>query len=240
MRGYRKIVILNTIIILTTIVCYSPGLLCLRLSDGIFRAGMSIIMTIVLFFAFIYGNYLLLKEPEYKRISTESISDIDKAESLLKLYCSGKYFGKLAKTATDQLHRLLKSFERTKVIINERFEEGSLSWNKYYSIIEAAGNSALNNIVAMANRMQMFDETGYDRLQNYKNDDIPDDIQEQQIELYNSNLEKIKESISINERIILKMDTLMMELSSTDTNNSGNNELLEEIEQLTKEAKYYQ
>ena len=100
--------------------------------------------------------------------------------------------------------------------------------------------SALNNIVAMANRMQVFDAKGYDRLQNYKNDDIPDDIQEQQIELYNSNLEKIKESISINERIILKMDTLMMELSSTDTNNSGNNELLEEIEQLTKEAKYYQ
>lgn len=240
-KKYRNIVILNIIIILCAVVCYSPGFLCLRPSDiGIFRAGMSIIMGIVLIFAFGYGNYQLLKEPQRKRVSKQMVSDIDKAEALLKTYFDGKYFGKMAKTASEQLNRMLKSFGRTQMIIDERFGADSLSGNKYYSIVEAAKDSALNNIVVMANRMQMFDEAEYARLQNYKNDELPDDIQERQIELYNSNLERIKASIVLNEKILLSIDNLLMELSSNENDNGESDELLEEIEQLTKEAKLYQ
>lgn len=104
MKKYRSIILLNLIIVFCTVVCYSPGLLYLRPSDEIFRAGMSIIMAIVLIFAFVYGNYLLLYEPEHKRVSREMVPDIDKAKSLLKTYFDGKYFGKMAKTASDQLN----------------------------------------------------------------------------------------------------------------------------------------
>lgn len=241
MKNYRNIIILNIIIVFCAIVCYSPGLLCLRPSDiEIFRAGMSIIVAIVLIFAFVYGNYQLLKEPERKRVSKQMISDIDKAEALLKAYFNGKYFGKTAKTASEQLSRMLKSFGRTKVIIDERFGAESLSGSKYYSIIKAAEDSALNNIVIMANRMQMFDEAEYERLQDYKNDELPDDIQEKQIELYSSNLEKIKATIVLNEKILLSVDNLLMELSANDIDSTESDELLSEIEQLTKEAKFYQ
>lgn len=241
MKKYRNIIILNIIIVFCAVVCYSPGFLNLRPTDeGIFRAGMSILMIIVLLSVFLYGNYLFLKEPEHKRVSKDMVSDIDKAKLLLKTYFDGKYFGKMAKTASEQLNRMLKSFDRTKVVIDERFGQESLSGNKYYSIVEGAEKTALSNIVTMANRMQMFDEAEYERLKAYKDDDIPDDIQEQQMELYDSNLDKIKTSIALNEKILLSVDRLLMELSSNDIDDSESDELLEELEQLTKEAKFYQ
>lgn len=92
----------------------------------------------------------------------------------------------------------------------------------------------------MANRMQMFDELQYERLKDNRNDEIPDDIQIQQMELYDSNLERIKGAIAFNERILLKIDKLSMELSSNDVDSCESKELLDEIEQLTKEAKLYQ
>lgn len=235
-----KVVILNFIIIITAIVAYSPGLLNLRPGDdSIFRAGMSIIIIIVLIFAFFYGNFELTKPKVLKRVNVKEISDIEKAEKLLANYFNAKYFGSTAKTAANQLDRLVKSFDKLKDILNERFEEGTMSHNKYMRVIESAGSSAIDNIVTMANRMQMFDENTYDKLLDYKNDDIPDDIQEKQLELYDGNMDIIKQTIAANENLLLKMDTLLMELAAV-KDKRETELLLEEIEKLTNEVKYYQ
>ncbi len=241
MNKYIKLVLFNAIIAATAVICYSPGLINLRLSDeSIFRAGMSIIMALILISVFFYGNYQMLSKKEQKFITRENISDIDKAEALLRTYFGGKYFGKTAKAADEQLQRMLKSFKRTKIMIDEKFDEGSLSWNKYSSIVDAAQQSALDNIIAMANRIQMFDETEYRRLSSYKDDMIPDDVQEKQLELYDKNMDNIRNAIAVNEKLLLKMDTLSMELSDVgEKKGNESDELLKEIEQLTEEVKYY-
>ena len=91
----------------------------------------------------------------------------------------------------------------------------------------------------MANRMQLFDSSDYLRLQNYKDDDIPDDIQEKQLELYEKNITMINNAIALNEQLLLKLDMLSMELASTIDSNDSNTALLDEISKLTEEAKYY-
>ena len=240
MKAY-KIFFLNFIIIAVTIVCYSPGLLNLRPSDdSIFRAGMSIMIALGLAFAFFYGNYEMLKDKPVPKISLMESVNTQQAEQILKSFFGGRYVGGTAKTAENQLQRMVKSFGRTEELINERFDQGSLSWEKYYSVVESARETALQNIVSMANRMQMFDENEYQRLSNYKKDLIPDDVQEQQLALYEKNMEIIQNGIAVNEKLLLKMDTLSMELSDVKEEYKPGDALLEEIERLTDEVKLYQ
>ena len=76
--------------------------------------------------------------------------------------------------------------------------------------------------------------------ENYRNDNIPDDIQEKQIALYKENQAKIEGAIAVNENLILKMDTLSMELAKISNSSEADMEtMLGEIEELTKEVKYY-
>ncbi|MBE5957551.1 MAG: hypothetical protein E7254_01640 [Lachnospiraceae bacterium] len=237
--NYIKLAVLNLVIAFTGVICYSPGLLNLRPSDpGVLRPGMSIFMAFVLIFMFFYGNHSLLSEPKRSRVSKDSVNDMKKAGMLLKSYFTSRPLGDTARVASEQLRRMNNLFENTENIISEKFEKGSMSWSKYDSIVKSAEQSAVSNVVSMANRMQIFGDRDYEKLTRYKTDQIPDDIQEKQLELYEENLQKIKDAIALNEELLLKIETLMFELSS-EKDNEEHDEILEEIEKLTNEVKLY-
>ena len=94
----------------------------------------------------------------------------------------------------------------------------------------------------MANRMRLFDEKEYARLQHYREDDIPDDIQEEQLRLYQKNFDDVRSTIALNEKILLKLDALAMEISASTSTDAAdlNNELIGEIERLIDETRYYE
>ncbi len=243
MKRYLKLITANLCIVTAAVILYSPGLLCLRISDySIFRAGMSIIAALALTAIFFLVNLKLLKAPEQRPLSLEDVPDLEKAKAILRDHCSGRYFGSMARTASEQLDRILKCRQRLSGILEQRFTKGTMSWEKFESTAAAAEISAIQNVVAMANRMRLFDEKEYARLQRYREDDIPDDIQEEQLRLYQKNFDNVRSTIALNEKILLKMDALTMELSSSDSGKSTdlNNGLLEEIEKLIDETKYYQ
>ena len=242
MKRYLKLAAADLCIAASAVVLYSPGLVNLRLSDySIFRAGMSIIAAVILITLFFVINIRLLKEPEQKPIMLEDVPDLERAKDILQDYCKGRYFGSLAKTASEQLDRILKCRQRLSVILEQKFTRGTMSWDKFNSTVSAAESSAIKNVVAMANRMCIFDEKEYARLQNYREDDIPDDIQEEQLRLYQKNLEAIRWTIALNEKILLKLDALAMEISSSASRNDTdwNHELVSEIERLIEETRYY-
>jgi len=242
LKRYLKLAAADLCIAASAVVLYSPGLVNLRLSDySIFRAGMSIIAAVILITLFFVINIRLLKEPEQKPIMLEDVPDLERAKDILQDYCKGRYFGSLAKTASEQLDRILKCRQRLSVILEQKFTRGTMSWDKFNSTVSAAESSAIKNVVAMANRMCVFDEKEYARLQNYREDDIPDDIQEEQLRLYQKNLEAIRWTIALNEKILLKLDALAMELSSSASRSDAdwNHELVSEIERLTEETRYY-
>lgn len=242
MKRYLKLAAADLCIAASAVVLYSPGLVNLRLSDySIFRAGMSIIAAVILITLFFVINIRLLKEPEQKPIMLEDVPDLERAKDILQDYCKGRYFGSLAKTASEQLDRILKCRQRLSVILEQKFTRGTMSWDKFNSTVSAAESSAIKNVVSMANRMCVFDEKEYARLQNYREDDIPDDIQEEQLRLYQKNLEAIRWTIALNEKILLKLDALAMEISSSASRSDAdwNHELVSEIERLTEETRYY-
>lgn len=127
MRTRLKQILLNTGVALVTIFCYSPGFLCLRTGDAsILRAGSSIVVGIGLLIAFLYGNWILLQEPERKQVTADEINTLEDAVRILKRYCSGRYFGKMSRTIFEQLDRLQKTTQKTLSVISSRFHPESI------------------------------------------------------------------------------------------------------------------
>ena len=223
------------------VVCFSRGILNLWNTNG---NAIKILIPIGILIALIAGYILMsiwyLREPKQVMMDENENHSYSELQNVLSSYTNGKYFGKIARTVMEQLERLNTSCERTKEAINKRFDKSSLSYEKYYSIVDVAEKTANQNVVAMTNRMKFFDEEEYARLENYRNDNIPDDIQEKQIALYKENQAKIEGAIAVNENLILKMDTLSMELAKISNSSESDMEaMLGEIEELTKEVKYY-
>jgi len=219
------------------VVCFSRGILNLWNTNG---SVIKILIPIGILIALIAGYILMsmwyLREPKQVMMDENENHSYSELQNVLSSYTNGKYFGKIAKTVMEQLERLNTSCERTKEAINKRFDRSSLSYEKYYSIVDVAEKTANQNVVAMTNRMKFFDEEEYARLENYRNDNIPDDIQEKQIALYKENQAKIEGAIAVNENLILKMDTLSMELAKISNSSEADMEtMLGEIEELTKE-----
>ena len=242
MKKYLKLAAADLCIAAAAVVLYSPGLVNLRLSDySIFRAGMSIIAAVILVIFFFLINIRFLKETEQKPITLEDVPNLERAKDILRDYCGGRYFGDLAKTASEQLDRIFKCRQRLSAVLEQKFTKGTLSWDKFNSTASAAESSAIKNVVDMANRMRLFDEKEYARLQNYREDNIPDDIQEEQLKLYQKNFDAIRSTIALNEKILLKLDELAMEISSPASRSHGdvNHELVSEIERLIEETRYY-
>ncbi len=241
---YIKLFLLNIIIVAVVVFTYSEGFLDLRPTDeSIIRAGMSIFIAIASAFSFFYGNMLILKSDNRRLMfGQDSLPDINQARAILKSFHGGKYFGRIADTTVDQLDRLTLTMNRADRAIEMKFEAGSMAYDRYVSTISAAKSAAINNCVGMANRMQLFDESEYAKLENYKNDDIPDDIQEKQIALYKKNREQIESAVAANEKLILALDTMSVELTSQKDSMQDDNQqsmLLDEIEKLTDQVKLY-
>ena len=125
-------------------------------------------------------------------------------------------------------------------VLDRKFEKGSLTYQKFDSIAKAAQDTILANMVNMLNRMKVIDDGVYARLQNYKHDDIPDDIQIQQLELYNKNIAAVKEKRNQNEGLIYKLDELRIELAASEAVDAAGIKAYAEIDTLIKQIEYYQ
>ena len=240
MNQKLKLLLWNLAIVLVAVVTYSDGLLGLRPSDpSILKAGRSILIGLGLGAALIGGNIRLLRGPgAVQPRQLESAADV--ADTMRRLTGS-RYFGDLAKTGVEQYDRLQASARRATQSIHLKFQRGSMSAGRYVGAVTAAENAAMDNMKTMALRMSVFSDAEYERLLNYKNDDIPDDIQEQQLALYDKSLNYVRRSISVNETLILKLDTLAFDMSDAAAKDAVDTDaLLEEISALTSELKFYQ
>lgn len=227
---------------IVAVVCFSRGLVNLFDAEraSLPRISVGIGVIVILIVGYVLMSMWYLREPKQGMMDEKADHTYDELYNVLGEYTKGKYFGPIARTVMDQIQRLNNSCDRTKDAIAKKFDKSSMSYEKYYSVVDLAEKTANQNIVAMTNRMKFFDENEYARLENYRNDNIPDDIQEKQIALYKENQAKLEQAIAVNENMILKLDTLSMELSKiTDASDNTMNLTLDEIEELTKQVKYY-
>lgn len=163
--------------------------------------------------------------------------NLEQVKDFLIGYAYDKVFSGTVETASDQLEQCSAILASAGNTIRSRFGENSITAVKFQNAMEDASKTVVKNMAAMANRIRGFNSERYLKLKStYKTDNIPDDIQEEQLMLYEKGLEQIQSFLTANERILTKLTTLSLELSAGE---EPDTELVKEIQAITDSLSYY-
>ena len=175
-----------------------------------------------------------------KAKSAAAEGNTDQLVTVLNSY-RGKYgIGKIADTAAGQMSNLNKTAPLLTKSLGEKFEEGSLTYERFAAPIATSIDTVRQNTLVLAKLLEGFDSDDYKKLSKivesgeYTRDAIDDEVQ---LECY-----RIYRIIGTNERMLLVIDQISSELSKLKTNeiDEKGSKIAEEIEELVRTAKYYQ
>ncbi len=240
-KKIKKLIFGNLGFLIGFVVLFSPGLLGLSIVDAsAVKAALSLTLGIMMPAGMVAYNYKTISQKnDVKLIGTNQYS-VEGIRQEMKHYLGSGVFGQVARASLDELDKCEKMQAGVDEVLDRKFEKGSLTYQKFDSIAKAAQDTILANMVNMLNRMKVIDDGVYARLQNYKHDDIPDDIQIQQLELYNKNIAAVKEKRNQNEGLIYKLDELRIELAASEAVDAAGIKAYTEIDTLIKQIEYYQ
>jgi len=241
-----KLILTDIGLAAAAVIMYSPGLLALRPSDpSILRAGCSILGALVLGYGFIRTN--VVNSIGTRNPLSLEIDSVEDCIKVLKEVDTGIF-----KTSVDeacrQLVRAGNIQESFHLVVDQKFPPGSMSNDRFVTSANMAVSAIIKNCRAMVARIQMFDERDYAHIRRliqsgeYRRDDIPDSIQEEKYSIYEKNHNAIKDMVNNNEKILIRLDGLVMEISTLDTRDISveNNDIIREIEDLIEQTRYYQ
>ena len=245
MKRYAKLLATYILIALAVVIIYAPWGLALRPWDySILRAGMSIIAGIALAGTFGASTYLLLKDPDVKLLEPERVMTAAEVIPVLEEYEDTPYVGGIASDALEQVHSAGRKRKRLQKIIGMQFSEGSISWDRYISLVDGAERTIVRNASLVANGVQSFDREGFGRAkasERRANELSSHEMKQQGLALYDEQLAHMREIITANERVLLELGKLELELSKLEaddvTEESG--QTIEELQTLIDETRYY-
>ncbi|MDO4807417.1 MAG: hypothetical protein Q4A07_09215 [Coriobacteriales bacterium] len=236
MKRYAQLIAIYVTIALAVVLIYAPWGLALRPWDyDLLRAGFSIIAGIGLAGVFGTSTYLLLKDPDVKLLEPAAVLDDDDVVPVLEEYSQTPYVGAIALEALEQVRSAGRKRERLRKVISIQFSEGSMSWDKFCGLVDMAERTVLRNSALVANGVQSFDREGYKAALRSKNQ------KSEQLALYDRSIASMRDIIEANERVLLEMGKLELELSSleTDDTREAASETIEELQGLIEETRYY-
>lgn len=269
MKKYARLLASYAAIAITGMVLYTPWLVGLTPSDpSILRAGLSVICGILLAGSFGASTYAYLHEPEYKLLEAAKVDDVDDVLPQLRGLAELPVVGSSASEAAGQIETMERRCARLDKIIVAKFGAESLSHDKFASVVESAWHTLLRNCALLCNRIQSFDLDGYKKLQHQlpgparhalpsvldlesartMRDDVRNGatsslsaIDAERVALYQEALSDLREVLEANERLLLEMGKLEMELSDleSDDNRDDNTRMLDEVKELLEQTQYY-
>lgn len=244
MKKPVKLICGNAAYAVVLICLYSPGLIGLSpFKENAVMAAASVAVAVMAIPGFIIINRALLRDtkPEVKLLKRDEENVYEKVIQSLESYLENSAMRDIASSALSQVKRLEKSRDTAQNLIERRFENGTLSYTKFMSVVDNAANHLLDGYVMISNKMSIFDEEEYRNLftDAYKNDSIPDEVQEQKKKLYGDNIKTMQGILEKNEEILLGIDHLMVEISNKDFSEYDVNSATAEIDNLIKQLNYY-
>ena len=243
MKKYARLLASYAGIAITAMVLYTPWLVGLSPADpSILRAGLSVICGILLTGAFGASTYGYLHEPEYRLLEAGEIDDPEDVLPQLRDYAGLPAVGSYAEEACNQIEAMERRRDRLYRVIEAKFGTESLSHDRFAAVVEAAERTLLRNCALLANRVQSFDVDGY-RKQRRRlvTQTSSTTLSKEREVIYGEALDDMREVIEANERLLLEMGKLEMELSDleSDDNREDNNRMLDEVKELLEQTKYY-
>ena len=127
--------------------------------------------------------------------------------------------------------------------IEREFDKGTMTWEKFAVPVDGALDTIMRNCAALGNHIQRFETVEYQRLERlHEAGGIDEDSPNaQQWEILCDELNEMDGLQKANERLLIELDALSAELNRLAGSDmaEANDEILEELQQLTEDAKLY-
>lgn len=190
----------------------------------------------------IYGNYRLLSEPESVTPTHKIVTIEDYAEKLND-HRDLKTFEQTIDLLLDQIERLQNKNKIIRDILLQIFSASEMSYKKFDGVIAEVEKIFFMNIRSILNKMNAFDEDDYNFIRKKRDSgDFSEQFMKEKIEVYNEYITFVKAAAENNEQILLKLDKLLLEISSLNSVESGQLEQMAgmiEIDNLIKQTTNY-
>lgn len=237
-----KILCLNVGIGAFNIILFSPGLLgidimgatALETAFGVTDIFMSIIV-------FVYGNYKLIIEKE-KIIQIDEIKTADDYIDALNQNYDKRIFYKDIDTILEQIEMVQKKREVINDVLLQKFDINEMSYSKFDGVISDIQNVFYINIKSIINKLNAFDERDYNRIKKVGEKKFSNEFIQTKMRIYNEYIHFVRKAIEDNEKIILKLDRILLELSRFNSLEHGKIEdmsAMKEIDDLINKIKLY-
>lgn len=243
MRKYARLLTSYALIATAAMVLYAPWLVGLTPSDpSILRAGLSVICGIVLSGAFGASTYAYLHEPEYRLLEASEVLEADDVIWRLRDLSDLPLVGRFAQESIVQVESMNRRCERIELLVSSKFGPDSFTYEKFMAVVQASHLTLLRNCALLANRVQAFDVDGYKktgRRLSAANDQ--DTLGAAQLSVYEDALSDMRAVGEANERLLLEMGKLEMEIADLDADDTreDNTRILDEVQELLEQTKYY-
>jgi len=237
----RRLIILNSAIVLLNVGLFSNALLGLSLVAGpaisVSFAWAAILISV---FAFFKGNSMILNKPE-TRLLLQNINSLESCNSVFKeALHNGDLFDENILTNIEQIKRFRRKHTTIKDILLQKFSKNEMSFQKFNGVLQDIENVIYMNMRSILNKIAAFDVDEYEAMQ--KKGFFGDDFSKEKMSIYNEYIDFVNNATNTNEDILLKLDKMLLEISRYNSLEDGDIQKLPaiiEMDELIKNANLY-
>lgn len=241
-----KLLCLNLGIVLLNIILFSAGFVGLNFSGAAVTTALGVTVIVMSLLAFFYGNYtILFKQPSIQLFKSTELVESKDYIGALEERREKRVFDSEISNAIDQVYRLQDKDKALDSILSQYFSPQEMTYTKFQSVIDSVQALFYNNLKKMINRMIIFDYKDYTKLMNKLGNAYVAGTSKSastQLKIYNEHIDYVKGLVEMNESILVKLDSLLLEISKLDDiDEAGLEELaaIQEINDLISQTKYY-
>ena len=235
---------LNGGIAAVNVIAFSKGLLGLSIFSGnILTTAISLTTLGMSILAFFYGNYKIITAPERIAVYNEEnlIEEQDYVQAL-KENQNKKLFSDDIELAISQIGRLKQKSGMLNTLLEQEFSSTEMSYARFRQIISSVVDLFYSNVRSIINRLIIFDYSEYTNVRTGKLRGLTKEQTDAKLQIFDEHVAYINNKIDKNENILLKLDSLLLEVSKLDDVTESEIESLEAIKninELIEQTKLY-
>ncbi|WP_422659381.1 hypothetical protein ACK8P5_02230 [Paenibacillus sp. EC2-1] len=240
-----KLLLLVAGVAALNIVMLSPGLLGVEIGGGnALQTALGVTVLFMSLLILLYGSYvLLLKRPTIVIAPVRDLKSREDYIAAIHGYRNVKVLKNDIALALEQLDRIEKKKLTLLNVLRQRFDEGELSYRKFYSVIIEVEKLFYLNITGILNKLGVFTASDFANMATqHRSTQRSTNVMKKKTELYDQYLAAVAGYLDGNEEILLKLDQLLLEISrlgSTDYNDVEEMPCMKEIDLLINQTKLY-
>lgn len=243
-QKYLKLLVLIIVVIVINVVALSPGFLGIEIGGTPLDTAIGVTLLVASVLALLYGIYVALLNPSVKipALPVKQIQSYEDYVEALTRYRSVKALENDMTVALGQLERIGKKQDALLDILNQRFDPAELSYAKFVSVAQEVEKLFYANVKSILNKLQVFDVMEFESVMKPGSTQLSKRITQERTVVYNEYMAFLKNSLSMNEEILLKLDKLILEIARLDSLHPDDIEAMpcmQEIDSLIKQTKYY-